>query len=111
VAGQIERSFRLVAFFIRVPLEDLGLVHPEAAACETKDDFLRPHLAALRALVQLGLTHTPAEVNRLALEFPEVRRMLASGMGWTPPENAAQTRSPCLGGRQQVGRMGTWQGA
>ena len=77
LAAQLERTFKEAAFFIRVPLGDLALVHPEAAVCASKKDFLLPHLETLRALIRLGLEHVPAEVDRLANEYPEVGRALA----------------------------------
>jgi hypothetical protein len=77
LAHQLERTFKEVAFFIRVPLGDLALVHPEAAACASKGEFLLPYLETLRALIRLGLEHVPAEVGRLANEYPEVGRAVA----------------------------------
>ncbi len=74
---QLERKFKLVAFFDRIGLEDLALAFPEAASCRDKDEFLRPHLEILRALVLLGLEAAPADVGRLADEYPDVARLLA----------------------------------
>lgn len=72
----LQRKFREVAFFIRVPLEDLALVYPEASTCRSKPEFLRPYVESLRALVCLALEDSPAEVGRLAHEYPEVGRLL-----------------------------------
>lgn len=77
LVAQLERKFKLVAFFNRVPLEDLALAFPEAAECSSKEELLRPHLEVLRALVLLALESAPLEVGRLAEQYPDVARMLA----------------------------------
>ena len=81
LVGQLERTFKQVAFFVRVPLSDLALVHSAAAGCSSKEEFLLPHLETLRALIRLGLEHVPAEVDRLVLAYPEVGRLLAQRSG------------------------------
>jgi hypothetical protein len=79
---QLERTFKQITFFIRVPLEDLALVYPEAAECREKTEFLGPHLDTLKALIRLGLEHVPADVGRLAVEYPEVSRLLRGTRPW-----------------------------
>lgn len=76
LAEQLERMFRTVAFYHRVGLEELALVEPAAARAASKDEFLRPHVRTLRALVRLALRHAPAEVGRLVEEYPDVGQLL-----------------------------------
>jgi len=76
--AELEKSFKTLTFFSRVPLEDLALVYPDAALCRSKTEFLGPHLRGLLALVRLGLEHVPDEVERLASTYPEVGRLLRS---------------------------------
>lgn len=76
LVAHLERKFKLVAFFNRVGLEDLALAFPEAAGCRDKSEFLRHHLEILRALILLGLESAPAEVGRLAGDYPDVARLL-----------------------------------
>lgn len=87
LAEQLERMFRAVAFYHRVRLEELALVEPAAARAPSKEAFLRPHLRALRALVRLALQHEPAEVGRLAEEYPDVGLLLReTGDGGDGPD-------------------------
>lgn len=74
---QLERKFKLVAFFEQVPLDVLALAYPDAARAADKEAFLAPHLETLRALIILALDAAPSEVGRLADAFPEVARRLA----------------------------------
>jgi len=99
LAGQLERLFAQVAFFSRVRLEDLALVYPEARRCKTKEEFLAPHVRALRTVVELGLIHAPAEVGRLVDKYPEVGRLLRRPQGETdrPTSNAPAFRADAAG--------------
>lgn len=83
--SQLERSFRMVAFLNRVPLAHLSLIHPEAERCAGKEELLRPHVETLRALIRLGLEHSPSEVDRLVREFPDVERLLGGSGGLIRP--------------------------
>ncbi len=77
LTAALERKFKLVEFFNRVSLEDLALAYPEAAGSPSKEEFLRPHLEVLRAMILLALEDAPAEVGRLADRYPQVARLLA----------------------------------
>ncbi|MCL6581782.1 MAG: hypothetical protein K6U08_09265 [Firmicutes bacterium] len=88
VAALLERTFREVAFFLRVPLDDLALVRPEARGCRTKAEFLRPHLRLLEALVRLTAGRAPGLLTRLAQDYPEVMNWLTRSRGSAEPPEA-----------------------
>ena len=73
----LEFEWRRLAFFERVPLEDLAILHPSAAECRTKEEFLAEDVERLRQLSVLAVKQRPAEVDRLAKKFPQVGRLLA----------------------------------
>jgi len=73
----LEFEWRRLAFFERVPLEDLAILHPSAAECQTKEEFLAEDVERLRQLSVLAVKQCPAELGRLTEEFPQVGRMLA----------------------------------
>lgn len=54
-------------------------IHPRARSCAGKDEFLEPHLRALRSLVLLCIEYMRHEVDRLTQEHPEVARLLRDG--------------------------------
>lgn len=91
LATLLDKSFREVAFFNRVALADLALVYPEAFLCRTKAAFIRPYLETLRALIHLGLREVPAEVGRLASEYPDVARLLSHPAARSEAEPARTT--------------------
>jgi len=91
VAVLLERTFREVAFFLRVPLDDLALVRPEARGCRTKAEFLGPHLRFLDSLVRLTAGRAPGLLARLAQDYPEVMDWLTRSCG------SAESREAHLG--------------
>jgi hypothetical protein len=72
----LEFEWRRLAFFERVPLEDLGILYPLAAECETKEQFMAPDLERLGSLVALAEASCPSEVTRLSQALPQVARLL-----------------------------------
>ena len=57
------------------------ILHPSAAECQTKEEFLEEDVERLRQLSVLAAKQCPAEVDRLTEEFPQVSMLLARRFG------------------------------
>ena len=75
----LEFEWRRLAFFERVPLEDLAILHPSAAEYRTKEEFLAEDVERLRHLSVLAVKQCPAEVE--ALQSKDCSRSLLNKDG------------------------------
>ncbi len=74
----LEGRFRQVLFFGTVDWPTLKLLYPEGEEPASQEEFLRPHVEALKALVRSALRLDPLSVDLVARRFPELARLLAS---------------------------------
>ncbi len=65
----LEYEWRRLAFFLRVPLEDLAIMYPPAQECGSKAEFLAPQSEELASLSKSARRTGPREVERLSLQF------------------------------------------
>lgn len=75
----LELEWRWLAFFERVPLEDLAILYPSVAECRTKEEFLAEDVERLRQLNALSVDQCPEELGRLAKQLPRVGARLLKG--------------------------------